>query len=203
MAAWVEDTGRLRSVRGGKYSWLSVLWKRYKKKGPRCSATCHRGFTESGQPASSGVQEGLFSSHRAHHHTAMRSLKQAPQRHRDQWQPWKSYKVAPEPRLQKMPRRPPSGSSFHDREEGTRLYFQMCLDKEVTLFRLLGNPGQRAAIQTGTISLYSLSCFSFCCSPITLEPCSQQAKRLLTSNPFHSTHPPNHQQMKPCDEVPR
>lgn len=62
-------------------------------------------------------------------------------------------KVAPEARLQRMPRRPPSGNSFHDREAGTRLYIHMCLDKKVTLFRLQGNPGQRAGIQTGHLTV--------------------------------------------------
>lgn len=40
--------------------FLAQCFMKKIQKGPRCSATCHRGFTEGGQPASSGVQEDLF-----------------------------------------------------------------------------------------------------------------------------------------------
>lgn len=186
MTAWVEDTGRLRSVRGGKYSWLSVLWKRYKKKGPRCSATCHRGFTEGGQPASSGVQEGLFSSHRAHHHTVMRSLKQAPQRHRTsgnheshvRWHLSKGCRKCPGDLPQEV---------LYDKEKGIRLYFHMCLDKEVTLFRLLGNPakGHRSRLAPSHCTL----CHVFL-SVVHQLPWSLVASRQNDSSPqIHSTVP--------------
>lgn len=58
------------------------------------------------------------------------------------------------------------------------IYIHMCSDKEVTLFRLLGNPGQRAGIQTGHLIVHCVIMFFFCCSLITLGPCDQQAKLL-------------------------
>lgn len=135
-----------------------MFYEKRHKNGPRCSATCHRDFTEGRLPTPLGFiyprKSYFFRPHRSHHHTAVGSQRQAPQRHKKPVATTEeTCKVAPEARLQRMPRRPPSGNSFHDREAGTRLYIHMCLDKKVTLFRLQGNPGQRAGIQTGHLTV--------------------------------------------------